>query len=263
MKAEINMSNYATRPEQSDLSKRLTDLALRCEKNCCVTNSSFLTPAECIEAEKLRLPSNDVQLFFSGGIPACERKIAFFLPYFLSPENLSIEETISSVQIRSFFGEPGPRDYLGAVLALGIERNRIGDILVNGDTAVIFCMTSVLPLLLQELSKVGHCSVKAEQIPFSEIKLPERKTKAKSFTVKSLRLDAVTGDMFGVSRTAAAELIRLGAVSLNYSVCEKIDNPVKENDVISVRGKGKGRISGIGGKSKKDRLFVEAEIYLN
>jgi RNA-binding protein YlmH len=61
----------------------------------------------------------------------------------------------------------------------------------------------------------------------------------------------------------AAELIRFGAVSLNYSVCEKTDAPVKENDVISVRGKGKGKITAVGGRSKKDRLFIEAEIYLN
>lgn len=258
------MSNYSSRPEQqSDLAKRLTDLALRCEKNCCVTNSGFLTPAECMEAEKLRLPADDVRLFLSGGIPECERKIAFFLPYFLSPENLNIEETISSIQIRSFFGEPGHRDYLGAILALGIERNRIGDILVSADTAVVFCMTSVLPVLLRELSKVGHCGVKAEQIPLSAVTLPERKTRTRSFTVKSLRLDAVTGDMFGLSRTAAAELIRLGVVSLNYSACEKPDSPIKENDVISVRGKGKGRVTMVGGKSKKDRLFVEAEIFLN
>jgi len=257
------MSFYSSRSDQSDLSKRLLDLASRCEKNCCVTNSSFLTPAECMEAEKFRLPSNDVKLFLTGGIPECERKIAFFLPFFMSPEDLIIEETICPVLIRSFFGEPGHRDYLGAILALGIERNRIGDVLVSGDTAVVFCMTSVFQLLLQDLAKVGHCSVKAEQISLSDIKLPERKTQTKSFTVKSLRLDAVTGDMFGLSRTAAAEFIRLGAVSLNYSVCEKTDTPVKENDVISVRGKGKGKITEVGGKSKKDRLFVEAEIYLS
>ena len=254
------MSGYSSRTEQSDLAKRLLDLASRCEKNCCVTYSSFLTPAECMEAERLRLPMDDVKLFLTGGLPECERKIAFFLPFFMSGNDLAIEDVVRPVQIKSFFGEPGHRDYLGAILALGIERNRIGDILVSGNTAVVFCMVSVVPLLLQELSKVGHCGVKIEQLSFSDIRLPEKKTRVREFTVKSLRLDAVTGDMFGVSRTAAAELIRLGMVSLNYSVCEKPDTPVKENDVISVRGKGKGTITEVGGRSKKDRLFVEAEI---
>ena len=57
-------------------------------------------------------------------------------------------------------------------------------------------------------------------------------------------------------------LIREGAVTLNYSICEKVDATVKEGDTLSVHGKGKGRISQIGGRSRKDRLFVEAELYL-
>ncbi|MBP5170267.1 MAG: hypothetical protein ILP14_13870 [Oscillospiraceae bacterium] len=258
------MSTHSSRSEiQNELSRRLLDLALRCEKNSCVTNSSFLTPAECLDAEKIRLPSDDVKLFLSGGHPECERKIAFFLPFFLSREDLDIQEAIKPVRIRSFFGKPGHRDYLGAILGLGIERNRIGDVLISNDTAVVFCMASVVPLLLRELSKVGRCSVKTEQISLSDISFPERKTRTRDFTVKSLRLDAVAGNMFGVSRSTAAELIRLGAVSLNYTVCEEPDAQIKANDIISVHGKGKGKITDIGGRSKKDRLFVEAEIYLN
>ena len=80
-----------------------------------------------------------------------------------------------------------------------------------------------------------------------------------SFTVKSLRLDAVTGDMFGLSRTKSAEIIKLGAVLLNGSVCLKPDAPVTEGSVITVRGKGNGRITEIGGKSRKDRIFIKAE----
>ena len=80
--------------------------------------------------------------------------------------------------------------------------------------------------------------------------------------MKSLRLDAVAGAMFGLSRTAAAEQIRLGLVSLNYLPCERTDAPVKEGDVISLRGRGKGCLAEVGGRSKKDRLFVTAQVYL-
>ena len=72
-------------------------------------------------------------------------------------------------------------------------------------------------------------------------------------------MDAVSGGMFRLSRSAAAEQIRLGLVSLNYSVCESVDAPVREGDVISLRGKGKGSVTAIGGRSKKDRLFVTTE----
>ena len=96
--------------------------------------------------------------------------------------------------------------------------------------------------MLQELEKVGRVSVKTEQVALSDVPAPEKRVKKITFTVKSLRLD--------------------GAVTLNYTICEKVDAPVKEGDALSVRGRGKGRIAQIGGRSRKDRLFVEAEIYL-
>ena len=182
-------------------------------------------------------------MFLFGGKEDCERKVAFFLPYYLEETDFDIGEIIKAVRIRSYFGKPVHRDYLGAVLGLGIERDRIGDLLVFDDTAYLFCLSSVVSLLLQELERVGRVSVKAEQVALSDVPTPERKVKKITFTVKSLRLDAVTGDMFGVSRTLAAELIREGAVKLNYSICEKVDATVKEGDTLSVHGKGKGRIS--------------------
>ena len=201
-------------------------------------------------------------MFLFGGKEDCERKVAFFLPYYLEETDFDIGEIIKAVRIRSYFGKPVHRDYLGAVLGLGIERDRIGDLLVFDDTAYLFCLSPVVSVLLQELEKVGRVSVKSEQVALSDVPTPERKVKKITFTVKRLRLDAVTGDMFGVSRTLAAELIREGAVTLNYSICEKVDATVKEGDTLSVHGKGKGRISQIGGRSRKDRLFVEAELYL-
>ena len=247
--------------ENIDFTKRIQDLAARCERTSCVTRSGFLTPAEAFSLRTLPLGVS-VQLLLSGGREGCERQVAFFLPDWLEPELFDPSEEIRAVCIRSFFGTPGHRDYLGAILGLGIERDRIGDIVIQDSTAWVFCLSGVAGAILQELDKVGRCGAKTAEVPLAEVPLPELRIKKLSFTVKSLRLDAVTGDLFGVSRTSASELIRLGAVSLNYAVCEKPDAPVKEGDILSVRGKGKGRIAAVGGRSKKDRLFLEAELYL-
>jgi RNA-binding protein YlmH len=53
----------------------------------------------------------------------------------------------------------------------------------------------------------------------------------------------------------------MGTLSLNYSECLKPDAPVKEGDVLALRGAGKGRIAEIGGSSRKGRMFVTAELY--
>lgn len=249
--------------EQTDLIKRAGDLASRCEKSSCVTNTVFLTPAEQQEVTTRAVYSRaDVTAYMFGGAKNCERKICFFLPYYVDAESFDAAEYIKAVRIQSFFGFPEHRDYLGAILGLGIERDRIGDIAVIGDTAYVFCMQSVLQLILSELDKVGSCGVKPAEIALDEVPAPEKKVNIMNFTVKSLRLDAVAGDIFGISRTQAAELVKLGAVSLNYNVCIKPDAPVTEGAVISIRGKGKGCITEVGGKSRKDRIFIKAERYL-
>ena len=248
--------------ENDDLIRRVQDLAGRCERQGCVTNTSFLTPAECFTLRQLNLALGEVKMVLSGGKAGCERQVAFFLPYYMEEEDLAVEDVIKAVRIRAFFGAPGHRDYLGAILGLGIERNRIGDILLYDDGAAVFCLAGVAPALLTDLEKVGRTGVKTEEIPLSAVPDVPKAVKTMHFTVKSLRLDAVTGDLFGLSRTSAAEMIRLGLVSLNYSVCEKPDAPIREGDVLSIRGKGKGAVTQIGGRSRKDRLFIEAELWL-
>ena len=247
--------------EKTDLIRRMEDLAAHCEKNAVVTSSAFLTPSEQYEISSYFARAENRPILF-GGAADSERKAAFFLPFYVEWEDFDPSEVIQAVRIQSFFGTPGHRDYMGAVLGLGIRREWIGDILVEDDICYVFCLSSVCRTLLEELDKVGRCGVKVTKIALSEVPIPERKVKKLSFTVKSLRLDAVCGDLFGLPRTSAAELIRLGAVSLNYTVCEKVDVSVKEGDIISIRGKGKGCVTAVGGKSRKDRLFIEAELYL-
>lgn len=242
--------------------KRIEDLADRCERQSVITSTGFLTPAEQYELRPWAAQRTDISLLLSGGQEGCERQCAFFLPFWLMPEDFDPAEYIHAVRIEAHFGEPAHRDYMGAALGLGIQREWLGDFRIDGTTAYVFCLPSVEKLLLDELDKVGRVGVKTFSCALTEVPGPERKVKKLSFTVKSPRLDAVVGSMFGLSRTAAAELIRLGAASLNYAVCDKVDAAVAEGDVLSLRGHGKGTITAFGGRSRKDRLFLEAEIYL-
>lgn len=247
--------------ERNDFLRHMEDLADRAERQSVVTASSFLTPAEQYEVSRWAQRRTDCVLLLHGGQDGCERKRAFFLPDWMPPEELDLHEYIRAVKLTAYYGEPGHRDYLGAALALGIQRASLGDIHVLGAEAYLFCLPGIAPLL-QELDRVGRVSVRADAVSLDDVPVPQRQVKQVSFTVKSPRLDAIVSSMFGLSRTQAAELIRLGAASLNYSPCEKADAPVREGDVISLRGKGKGVVTAIGGRSRKDRLFLSAEIWL-
>jgi len=246
--------------ENDELIKRMEDLAERSEKSCTLTQSLYLTPAEQFEAER-RLSQRYPNMRFFGGHPDCERKAALFLPYYMNAECFDPSDYFCAVSVKAHFGIPEHRDYMGAVLALGIKREWIGDIWVQGDTATVFCLPSVKRHILDSLDKVGRCGVKCSSLELSEIPAPEIKVKRVSFSIMSLRFDAVLSGMFGISRTSAAEFIRQGAASLNYSECLKPDAAVSEGDIISLRGHGKGRVGETGGQSRKGRTFISAEIY--
>lgn len=245
--------------EKTELLKRGEDLARRCEQKNMLTNTGFLSPAERWALEHdpdLRLS----RMLFRGGWEDAERTMAFFLPAYMEEEELELTEHIRCIRLKAAFGEPGHRDYMGAILGMGVGRDWVGDILVQGETAYVLCQPSVLRHLLS-IEKVGRYGVRAEEIPLAEIPVQKRKTEERSFTVMSPRLDAVCAGMFRLSRTEAARQIEAGFVSLNYTECLKTDAQISEGDVLSLRGAGKGRLLSFGGNSRKGRIFVTAEIY--
>lgn len=245
--------------ENNEFIKRAEDLSARCRRSGQPTQTNFLTPAERYLLE-CRMKHSDCTVLFSGGQEGCERTAAFFLPEWMEPESFDVSEYIRAIRITAYFGTPGHRDYMGAVLGMGVGREWVGDIRVIENEAYIFCLPGVERHLVT-IDKVGRCGVKAVSVELSEVPEPVRQVKNVSFSVMSMRLDAVVGGMFNLSRTEAAKQIGYGNVSVNYSPVEKTDLLVKPGDVIALRGSGKGTVTDTGGTSRKGRLFVYAEIY--
>ena len=242
------------------LLRRVQDLQSRCERTGQLTATQFLTPAEQAAVDRWCKNQPGPRPLFFGGAEDCERRAAFFLPEWLEPEAFDPSEQLSALRIEAYYGTPGHRDYLGALLALGVRREWIGDIRIREQTAWVFCLPSVAGQL-SGLEQAGRVSVKVRPIALEEVPAPEVKRKAVRFTVQSPRFDAVVSETFRLSRTNAVKLIAAGAASLNYLCCTKNDAPVSEGDVISLKGYGKAKILEIGGSSRKGRLFVSGEIY--
>ena len=246
--------------ENYELLRRAEDLNTRCERTGTLTATTFLTPAERFQLERWAKHTG-AKLCFSGGHPDCERTRGFFLPDYMEPDWLPLDEHIKALALTAAFGTPGHRDYLGALLGMGIGREWLGDIWVKENTAVVFCLPSV-ERHLASIDKVGRYTVKVRSLPLGEIAAPERRVKEKVFSVQSPRLDAVAAGLFDLSRSEAARQISAGMVSINYELSEKTDTAVREGDILSLRGKGKGKITAFGGTSRKGRQFVTGEVFL-
>ena len=215
---------------------------------------NFLTPSEAayVAVCMKELGAQD-RFFLFGGYKVAERKRLFVLPSFLSdidgeseekarayfPDDLS--NSIKAVKIQgSGYRTLSHRDYLGSVLALGIERSSLGDICILGDsTAMLFCTDAVMPLILSELTAIGRDGVRVTEAKL-DVNMPStQKYQAFTDTVASERLDCVVASLCNLSRERAQNLIRAGLVEHNYECALKIDVRVNENDVISARGFGK------------------------
>lgn len=263
--------------EQKLFIARLEDLAERRSKGY-ISNSDFLTPAEQYMAEKyLTYQGLKDKICFFGGYFAAERKQIFLLPdYFcdMIPDDSEASKyeilreeygsAIISLEIKgSTYKKLAHRDYLGAILALGVRRSSVGDICISDDhSAMIFCSVNAGKLILSELERIGadKVSVKraeanvemSSQIRFCEL----------ADTIASDRLDCVVAALCKLPREKAQTLIKNGYCEHNYLPDTAPDSTVKENDVVSARGYGKFIVRTISELTKKGRIRLKADKYV-
>ncbi|MBE6787130.1 MAG: hypothetical protein E7537_02150 [Ruminococcaceae bacterium] len=148
------------------------------------------------------------------------------------------------------------RDFLGALMSLGLKRETVGDILIEKGRAVVFFSADVTEYVLKNISKVGRIGVTVTK--GFDLPLPQTdKMLEKCVTVASLRLDCVVSAVANISRNSANEFIENGLVSVNSVVCQKPTKLISENDVLSVRHKGKFKILSCNGHTKKDRIVLQ------
>ena len=206
-----------------------------------------------------------------GGYDTAERQMIAFIPEALSlryGEEMTpyeIEYPFEAVKIaprNAKFAEAlSHRDYLGAILNLGIERSKTGDILTDEKESLLFVHKSMVPLLMDELTRVRHTVVECEAVDLQEINY-EPKYDLIRGTVSSVRLDSLLPLAFSSSRSKLSGLIEGAKVFVNGKLITSNGYQVKDGDIISVRGMGKFRFAGAGGKTKKNRISVEIQKYV-
>jgi len=156
-----------------------------------------------------------------------------------------------------FSKAPTHRDYLGAVLGLGLDRGKIGDIRLGPAGAVMYVAEEVAHFIAENLTQVGRVSVKAAAN--SQLDGFETTSRAKRITVPSMRLDAVLSAALNLSRGKASLLIEAEKVFVNWKLAKKTYT-VAVGDAITVRGVGRVSVDSLGGNTKKDRIVLEVTV---
>ena len=253
--------------------KRMKDLASRAYNRDIVLYTDFLNLDELHKIHSLISGSLPVTVCTFGGYDLAERQMAAFLPDALSlrgemswcSEEEWIDYPFDILRISPLHAKYAEqlthRDYLGTILGLGIERAKIGDILVDGTDAVVFVHRTLQSFLMEELTRVRHTQVLVKEISREDFQYEPKYEEIRG-TVASVRLDSLLSLAFSASRTKLSGLIEGAKVFVNGKLITTNSYQLKENDVISVRGYGKFRYNGTGAKTKKNRIYVSVYKYI-
>ena len=239
---------------------------------------SYLTPREQKRAERiLRAHGEWPSAYFFGGYPDAERACLFLLPEYLTaiveamPEasheemaallGETLTETVCALRIRgSGYRILSHRDYLGSILALGIERDALGDIAVQNDyEAVLFCSQRMGEFLCENLTHVASDRVKCVPYRLDDSFVDGRRYRAISDTVASPRLDCVVAALTNLSREAAQNAVRAGTVEVDFEPVEQTDLLLTPPVTLSVRGYGRFILRSFDGETRKGRLRMRAD----
>ncbi|MGN0468343.1 MAG: RNA-binding protein [Acutalibacteraceae bacterium] len=236
-----------------------------------ITNTAFLDLHQRSILFSIERENGEyVKTFYFGGYETAERVCAVFVPRFYDIEHIGgyyekneSENPLSLIRVeKDKFSSLTHRDYLGAVMGLGIKREAIGDIITDDDGCYIITLKSAARFLSENLVSVGRGSVRTFEVPFEKIKETHQATEEISAFIASERLDNFVSAAFSLSRTNSSAAITKGIVFVNNVLCDKTDAKISVGDKVVLRGKGKTVFSSVDGKSKKGRLHITITKYL-
>ncbi len=240
---------------------RFLDLARRADQKGIVTFSNFLNQNELHLFHQV---TADIRTAYrlSGGYEFAERQMIAFIPDALYYDwDFPVVCLLFRPVNHKFAEELTHRDILGALMHLGVDRSRIGDIKLDGQNYFIFCEEGVADYLLQNLTKVRHTLVTGDRSQAAKHSI-QQKFELLEGIVSSVRLDGIVAFLVRKSRSQSVLMIQSQKVFVNERIITSNAYECKAGDVISIRGFGKYIYEGIGGETKKGRIKIALQKYI-
>jgi RNA-binding protein YlmH len=223
--------------------------------------TDFLDPREQRIVDML-IGSNheDLKLFKHGGGTDAERKRIVIAPFYEELSEDLFQLTLLEAIYHDKFIKLEHRDVMGAFMSLGVKRTKLGDIVVGDGTIQIVVAKEIAAYIMMNMTSVKKASVIFHEKPLSSLKVEKEKWMESDKTVSSLRLDAVLKEIYHISRKDAASYIQKLQVKVNYKVVDDSKFQLQEGDLISLRGKGRSKITEINGLTKKDKVRISIAV---
>lgn len=217
-------------------------------------------PAELREQAEMRLGSlSELSLHGEGGHEGAERRRLLLqrADSHLEPQSLPTELEGLEISGNFLFDPAEPGDVRAGLVAAGASPGELGDIWMRGDRGAQAIVTAALAARLQgSTAQVRTVPVELTARPIAELQLPARRASKRLTSVEaSLRLDALASAGFGMSRSRMADLIRQGAVRLNWNAISSPSRELAPGDRVQLDGRGELLVEEVA-LTKRDRWRV-------
>ena len=248
--------------DEKQIKNRFLELAKRSYEQNAFTFTGFLGLTEQSLFWEIEKDVVFAGYTLSGGNSICDRKVIRFG----KPEELGYEEEFPIVcikitpLIKKFSDEFSHRDFLGAIMNLGIDRSTVGDIFLQEKEGYVYCLESIADYIVESLDKVKHTHIKCERIKDS-LRFIKDEGKLLEITVTSDRIDVVVSGVYHISRSESLSYFERGSVYVNGRLCTSNARNLKTGDVVNVRGMGKFIYQGIHHITKKEKSRISVQLY--
>ncbi len=229
-----------------------------------IANTLFLNAREQMLINKNVNLDNS---FYYGVLPNAERKILVFYPDKLTEELVKkkMGDIVSVIRItlpNENKGKYEHKNYLSGLMKIGLERERIGDIIVTDDGADIILISQNKEYTLSHLRDLTRFKkAKIEEIDIQDVHEKQDNFQDIQIIIPSMRIDNLVAELARCSRTKALEIIEEERVFINYETIYKASRSVNIGDIITIRGKGKFIISEELGSTRKDNIILLVKKY--
>ena len=249
--------------ESELLKRRFVELARRAYNSGIFTFTDFLGLAEQAAFAEVSREIFGIEYVKFGGAEGAERVMIRFgsegdLGYSMTfPISLVKIEPLS----QKYAEKLSHRDFLGAIMNLGIERDTMGDIVIIDNVGYIFVKEDMATYIADSLTKVRRTDVKSEvteTLPDGQLYRTERR----NVQANGERLDALVAKVFSLSREEAQSLFKKRLVFADGREIDSTSYIPKPNEKISVRGHGRFIFIGTQSLTRKGKLNIAIDLYV-
>lgn len=218
--------------------------------------TDFLDPREQHIVKTLLGENGTVQYQLFGGINECERKRAFIVPDYWTPNQADFQINLFEIDYPMKFVTLEHPQVLGALMSLGLKRGKFGDILIRDGQIQFFIAAEVNDYIKMNLESIGRAAIRIKEIGLDKAINTKDLWMEQDITVSSLRLDTIVSGVHHISRQKSQTFIQHGLVKVNWTLCENPSFECAEGDLLSVRGYGRVKIMSVEGRTKKDKWRI-------